>query len=152
MRDERRGRVLRTGVARSVATIHESEADRVENTTSTRWRWIHDEMHSGAAAHATRGQVAWGYQLAPGAILQPIYARQAESNDSRYDENRRNGTLSPHRLMGNFIVGEPAVPRCTKGPRQKPEVDKHSRTNKQDKFDRTLLAALAAVPAVRSTS
>ena len=75
-----------------------------------------DALHL-ALPHATRGQVAWAYQFALGALLHHL-------NDSRIErlshgENRRNDPAAASMLV-NFIVGglRAALPRPKAAPKK----------------------------------
>ena len=60
-----------------------------------------DALHL-ALPHATRGQVAWGYQFALGALLHHLLDSRVERLS--HDENRRNDPLAAA-LLVDFIVG-----------------------------------------------
>ena len=60
-----------------------------------------DALHL-ALPHATRGQVAWGYQFALGALLHHLLDNRVERLS--HNENRRNALLAAP-LLVDFIVG-----------------------------------------------
>jgi hypothetical protein len=68
-----------------------------------------DALHI-ALPHATRGQVAWGYQLALGALLHHLLDNRVERLSN--NENRANDPLAAP-LLVDFIVGglRAALPR-----------------------------------------
>jgi len=96
-------------VARELGNASE-EADRVMRTYFDPLAIAYiDALHT-ALPHATRGEVAWGYQFALGALLHHLCDGRVERLS--HNENRRCDPLAGP-LLVNFIVGglRAALPR-----------------------------------------
>jgi AcrR family transcriptional regulator len=96
-------------VARELGNATE-EADRVMRTYFDPLAMAFIDALHIALPHATRGQVAWGYQFALGALLHHLCDSRVERLS--HDENRRCDPLAAP-LLVNFIVGglRAALPR-----------------------------------------
>jgi NitT/TauT family transport system substrate-binding protein len=101
-----------------------------------------DALHV-ALPHATRAQVAWGYQFALGALLHHLNDSRIERL-SRGENKRADPAVAP--MLVNFIVGglRAALP--------KPKTPAHTTENPHPETEdmmkrRTLLSALAAASA-----
>jgi len=78
------------------------EADRVMRTYFDPLAMAFIDALHRALPHATRGQVAWGYQFALGALLHHLADSRVERLS--HDENRR-GDPAAAPLLVSFIVG-----------------------------------------------
>jgi AcrR family transcriptional regulator len=96
-------------VARELGNTTE-EADRVMRTYFDPLAMAYIDALHIALPHATRGQVAWGYQFALGALLHHLCDGRVERLS--HNENRRSDPLAGP-LLVNFIVGglRAALPR-----------------------------------------
>lgn len=96
-------------VARELGNATE-EADRVMRTYFDPLAMAYIDALHLALPHATRGEVAWGYQFALGALLHHIMDSRVERLSN--NENRRSDPLAAP-LLVNFIVGglRAALPR-----------------------------------------
>jgi AcrR family transcriptional regulator len=88
-------------VARELGHASE-ETDRVMRTYFDPLAMAYIDALHLALPHATRGQVAWGYQFALGALLQHLLDSRVERLS--LNENRRNDPLAAP-LLVDFIVG-----------------------------------------------
>ncbi len=88
-------------VARELGNTTE-EADRVMRAFFDPLAMAYIDALHLALPHATRGQVAWGYQFALGALLQHLLDSRVERLS--HNENRRNDPLAAP-LLVDFIVG-----------------------------------------------
>jgi len=103
-------------VARELGNATE-EAERVMHTYFDPLAMAYiDALHT-ALPHATRGQVAWGYQFALGALLHHLCDGRVERLSR--NENRRCDPLAEP-LLVNFIVGglRAALPRPKASPKK----------------------------------
>ena len=96
-------------VARELGNATE-EADRVMRTYFDPLAMAYIDALHLALPHATRGQVAWGYQFALGALLHHLCDGRVERLS--HNENSRSDPLAAP-LLVNFIVGglRAALPR-----------------------------------------
>jgi AcrR family transcriptional regulator len=108
-------------VARELGNSTE-EADRVMRTYFDPLATAYIDALHLALPHATRGQVAWGYQFALGALLHHLLDNRVERLSN--NESRRSDPLAAP-LLVSFIVGglRAALPR----PRKKPSPKKKDR-------------------------
>ena len=105
-------------VARELGNTTE-EADRVMRTYFDPLAMAYIDALHVALPHATRGQVAWGYQFALGALLHHLCDSRVERLS--HNEDRRSDPLAGP-LLVNFIVGGLRAalprPRAKAAPRQ----------------------------------
>jgi hypothetical protein len=96
-------------VARELGNATE-EAERVMHTYFDPLAMAYIDALHIALPHATRGQVAWGYQFALGALLHHLLDGRVERLSN--NENRRCSPLAAP-LLVSFIVGglRAALPR-----------------------------------------
>jgi hypothetical protein len=88
-------------VARELGNASE-EADRVMRSYFDPLAMAYIDALHQALPHATRSQVAWGYQFALGALLHHLLDGRVERLSN--DENRRCDPLAAP-LLVSFIVG-----------------------------------------------
>ena len=102
-------------VARELGNATE-EADRVMRTYFDPLAMAFIDALHLALPHATRGQVAWGYQFALGALLHHLLDSRVERLS--HNENRRCDSLAAP-LLVNFIVGglRAALPKPKASPK-----------------------------------
>jgi len=109
MRASAEGEYYALLVARELGHATE-EADRVMRTYFDPLAMAYIDALQIALPHATRGQIAWGYQFALGALLHHLCDSRVERLS--HNENRRCDPLAAP-LLVNFIVGglRAALPR-----------------------------------------